>query len=437
MMLEHASCSTIRNGGVAHDQALVAEKQRNRVRSSIHQVISNQLKFALFIVKVKAAAMHYANVISLLHSSAAEVGNIGHGRNQMNAMIKAFQVFLNRKIRSTLLGPLKSTGLPPHFGTTSDKSTPINVTNHAIMILVMVNGKKTAIPIDAPPVYQFTDNRVEGGAAKDLAEQVVSCLVKINIPPTSFSYLMAHQADGQYQASMFMQTLRELIYVENKDNALPDGYATFFVVPWDTAHWMNCCLEDIREKDKGGEIMRRRLIKRGNKFHKMYAGGRDQLEYSGYAEENNMKALATKVYATTRFASSSFAQFESVYESYEALASIFSAIREPHDDEEETKYQVKGRYFCFDFCGVTDVLSKLMEMMNKAQSLYQFIWSVTKWWPKLKVIVNLMKSKIKEQIPTNDIVLPEQLFPKLSKHFADLTKEEATDCVFKGIFKGF
>ena len=70
-----------------------------------------------------------------------------------------------------------------------------------------------------------------------------------------------------------------------------------------------------------------------------------------------MKALAPKIYATTRFASSSFAQFESVYESYEALASVFTMIRETDDNEEEMKYQVKGKDFCFYLCGVTDVLS--------------------------------------------------------------------------------
>ena len=46
------------------------------------------------------------------------------------------------------------------------------------MILVMVNGKKKAIPVDAPPVDSFTDDGLEGGTAKELAEQVISALVK-------------------------------------------------------------------------------------------------------------------------------------------------------------------------------------------------------------------------------------------------------------------
>ncbi len=103
MMIEHASCSTNRNGGMAHYRALLAEKQRKKVKKSVLQVISNQLKCALFIVKSKTAALHYENVIGLLHSSGAAVGNIGHGRNQMIDLMKAFQAYLNRKTRDALL----------------------------------------------------------------------------------------------------------------------------------------------------------------------------------------------------------------------------------------------------------------------------------------------------------------------------------------------
>ena len=74
------------------------------------------------------------------------------------------------------------------------------------MILEMVNGQKTAIPVDAPPVYSFADDGLEGGTAEELAEQVISAL---ELPQTALSLLMAHQADGQYQAKMFLQKLKE------------------------------------------------------------------------------------------------------------------------------------------------------------------------------------------------------------------------------------
>lgn len=38
------------------------------------------------------------------------------------------------------------------------------------MVLAMVNGQKTAIPVDAPPVYSFSEEAVlEGGTADELA----------------------------------------------------------------------------------------------------------------------------------------------------------------------------------------------------------------------------------------------------------------------------
>ena len=253
MLLEHASCSTTRNGGMAHYRALVAQKQRRIVEARLQQVVSNQIKSALLVVKIKAAALHYKNVIGLINSCGADVGNLGHGRNQFNGMIKAFQSYLYKKTRDYLTTSMPSTGLPPHYGTTSDKSTPAHVSNHAIMILVIVDGKKTAIPVDAPAVYSFSNAELEGGTARELAEQVSSALINtLKLPATTLSYLMAHQADGQYQAKMFLARLKECTQGVSEAVPLPTNHETFFVIPWDTAHWMDLCMAAIREKEEGG-----------------------------------------------------------------------------------------------------------------------------------------------------------------------------------------
>ncbi len=42
-----------------------------------------------------------------------------------------------------------------------------------------------------------------------------------------------------------------------------------------------------------------------------------------------------------------------------------------------------------------------------------------------------MKSKVEEQQFVDDVVLPEQLLPKLKKYFSDQIKEEAEDLDFK------
>ena len=144
----------------------------------------------------------------------------------------------------------------------------------------------------------------------------------------------------------------------------------------------------------------------------MFGRGKGHSEYVGFAKENALKAHVTKVCATTRFASSSFSQFESIYESNEALCKAFSKMRETDDEE--------------------DVLSKPMEMMIKSQLLDQYLWSVTKWWPRVEAILSTMKRDLDKQISVPEIVtLKKELFPKLSAHYEDLNEEQAKNCVLE------
>ena len=74
--------------------------------------------------------------------------------------------------------PLISTGLRPHVSLAADKSTPHRETNHAIMVILPVDGKRVALPIDAPIVYNYSnteeDFHLQGGSGEDLAQQVVT-----------------------------------------------------------------------------------------------------------------------------------------------------------------------------------------------------------------------------------------------------------------------
>jgi len=75
---------------------------------------------------------------------------------------------------------LPSTGLRSHFSISIDKSTPNRHTNHAILIIIPVDGKRMAIPIDAPIVYNTNDDcDIEGGSGEDLANQVIEVLEKV------------------------------------------------------------------------------------------------------------------------------------------------------------------------------------------------------------------------------------------------------------------
>lgn len=430
MLLDHISCATRAHGGDQHYQAIVAKKQRDARERTLTRVVCNQLKTALTVVKVKSGALHYEDLISLLKSCGSSVGNLGHSRKQVNPMIKAFQAYLYKRTNSILTTPLVSTGLRPHFCTTSDKSTPIKVSNHAIMVLTVVDGEKVAIPIAAPPVYEFSNSQITGGTASHLADQVIASLhTNANISQDSLSFLVGHQADGQYQAKDFIETLRNMIYMEDPT---PIHFEKYFVVPWDPAHWLDCCMEDIRTKDESGEILRR-LVMRVNKFHTMFGHGKGHTEYIGYSKEKELTHSSTTNYSTTRFASSSFQTFEKTYNNYEALIGAYSTLRETNDEEEEMRYLIKGRDFCIDLCGIVDILTEFMKMMVNVQAISQFIWTITKCWPRVRNRLVKQRDEFHKQKENANLTLSKDLLPKLSKHFNDLSKEDAYDCEFLNV----
>ena len=102
-------------------------------------------------------------------------------RKHFQRILEAFVGHLKLSLHKCLTTVLISTGLKPHFGITCDKSTPGRETNHAIMVLLCVNGVRKAVPVGAPKVYDATDNRIHGGLAENLAEQLVRSLTDFTL----------------------------------------------------------------------------------------------------------------------------------------------------------------------------------------------------------------------------------------------------------------
>lgn len=99
-------------------------------------------------------------------------------RNQFNEIIKAAYHHILTKTGKYLKEVLPSTGLQPHFSVAVDKSTPHRETNHAIVVIMPVDGKRIAVPVDAPLVYQVKDGNVTGGGGEALAHQVIDTICK-------------------------------------------------------------------------------------------------------------------------------------------------------------------------------------------------------------------------------------------------------------------
>ena len=190
------------------------------------------------------------------------------------------------------------------------------------------------MPIDAPVVYEYSvdDGAMQGGSGKDLANQIYEVLVNaLGLQEKDFHFLRGMKwyflvlhlifvlnhysyqcakndvlcdriiftgvhADGQYQARTFQQQFLSLVGCNQEiDN--------FFFLPWDVSHWMDLVLVDVRENSDSSEFLKT-LIKRSNRFHKMYARGLGHVEYIGLAKSPGLKYLETVTYATTRFSSS-------------------------------------------------------------------------------------------------------------------------------------
>ena len=80
------------------------------------------------------------------------------------------------KVRKFLNTKLPSTGVRPHFSIAVDKSTPHRETNHAVLVIIPVNGVGVAIPVDAPIVYGMEADQIVGGSGEDLANQIINVL---------------------------------------------------------------------------------------------------------------------------------------------------------------------------------------------------------------------------------------------------------------------
>ena len=92
---------------------------------------------------------------------------------------------------------MTSTGFPPHFGSSCDKSTPGREINHASLLLVLYNGKRVATLTGSPKVYQrdefATFGTLAGGSAYDLGLQVLDTMCEFTqLPNDRLSFHMGN-----------------------------------------------------------------------------------------------------------------------------------------------------------------------------------------------------------------------------------------------------
>ncbi len=85
-----------------HMDALAWWHFTKAVRQRKSQVVENQIRTVVGIVKTKSAAQSYETRIAELQMSGADVGDFGHGRNQFVHIIKAASEYITNEIQCFL-----------------------------------------------------------------------------------------------------------------------------------------------------------------------------------------------------------------------------------------------------------------------------------------------------------------------------------------------
>ncbi|CAB3987113.1 Hypothetical predicted protein [Paramuricea clavata] len=158
-------------GGQAqtHYEALQYE-YRKRMECGV-AVTQNLVSIAITVVKAKSAAIHYETMIAAHAFTGSDVGEFGHSRKQFNEILRCAEVWCNREIAKFLCKPLPSTRLPPHYYITCDKTMPTRLTNQAVMVCPVINGKREAIAVNSSEVYHEANNEVEGDVSGSTAAE--------------------------------------------------------------------------------------------------------------------------------------------------------------------------------------------------------------------------------------------------------------------------
>ena len=186
------------------------------------------------------------NLIETKTAAGSDMGDMSHGRKQMNKILRAAEIYIDKSVSKFLQEPLPSTHLPPHFYVSCDKSTIHRIINQAIMLCPLVEGRRHAIPVSASKVYSISkedgeSNEVSGACAPELANSVFDSIKSTNgLKENGLSASWQGTCcDGQYYlAKAFEQTLNQLLKHDNRINQ-------FYDVIWDPPHWVDKCIDDV------------------------------------------------------------------------------------------------------------------------------------------------------------------------------------------------
>ncbi|CAB4015008.1 Hypothetical predicted protein [Paramuricea clavata] len=202
---------------------------------------------ALAVVKNHAAAKNYPEFVADKAMCGVDCGDFGHSKEELKNIIDVAASWIDGEVSKQLKAPLQCTGLNPHFSLTMDKGTPGRETNQATTIVFNDEGKRIAVPVGSPAVYQTNDDNtaITGAYANQLASSSIMLVKKTyELETDELSYCQGIVADGQYQSAGFRDELKRLLPFDFDVDPVLD---TFFSILWDPGHFSDLAFTDVRE----------------------------------------------------------------------------------------------------------------------------------------------------------------------------------------------
>lgn len=343
---------------------LADDAKEESAKFKIHKVF---VKAAVEVIKTKVSAENFETTLAYYHSLGVQIGNIQHSRKTFPLLLDVICQTIDSVTVKYMQNCLDSTGAQPHYCITFDKSTVNRSTNQAIIIMAMVEGKRTAWFLDAPLVYSVEDGETElsGGRSESLAFQIKSSVLA-HLPDINLCYCQGAVADGQYQNKKFVTCF-------HKEFEWPLNQFNFIM--WDAGHFL-----DLAVKNLNSSPFMKRLLRRTQLFHTKLGYGKMHQIAATIGTSRGLKTLRTSSASQTRFATSQVNSMERIIKCFpqyiEALYEYGGMKRSSDEEYDEEEYMVCGQDFLLDLLGLVDSISPVVELMEISQNLQSPGWKI-------------------------------------------------------------
>ena len=388
---------------IIHKQKMATNKKQSR------SAIFNQFRAAINVLNTKAAATHYESMVITLNKSGAEVGSIGHSRTRFNNLLYSLEKAVDDKCKHVLKKPLKGTQLPPHFYVTADKATPGRETNQVVMACFVNNGRRVAVPLECPKVYQ--DASGKGGSAEDLAESVHRALIeRLDVTGSLLAYAQGKCMDGQYVRGEFNNVLNKKIEAIHKVDT-----DFWYPIVWDNAHALNIVFNNLRTNERTAKFFKI-LTKRISVINNTFGHGKMFSLALETAKERDLPFRCTQSISNTRFFSSIYKELEKLTVS---LPNYIETFLDHKAGDDEIEYSLSAQDFIIDVLGFLDIFKPFNELMLISQNLQASPWRIVSLVEKLIKHVAILETDLKHNCLDK--------FKNLSAHLEDIDNKK-----FKG-----